>query len=178
MRQGGCSPQRGRFTTVVYDQRVMVADIRGPIDPGSRHIPLIAGSRRLAAELEEIAPPSEIARRLDCVARGVDFVDGAAGSVPPSWKDRMRALEMMIERQFGKMKSHVVVEGELGVKASIDARVAVFALDARDVEAALGDGLEQFRVMQAALVERAKEKVKLLTARREALLAGEDDDEE
>lgn len=139
----------------------------------------------LALELEALQPPPVLAARLDAIARGIDpdaVLDektGQRSQVPIPWELRLRAQMAILDRQIGKPKSHVVLEGSpdnpISVQARADIRVATFALDARDVDKGLpAAALDEFRAMQRKLVEAAKAKVKALTERAVELAEGDD----
>lgn len=126
--------------------------------------PKIAPARLLAAQIGETWTPEYTTSFLTQIARGVDpgAKDGDA-HVPPDWTTRRWAVSELLNRSVGKVKAHVVLEGGVDVKASVDLKVATFALDARDLDLALPEGsLDQFRAMQSALIKRAKEKVAAL----------------
>lgn len=146
--------------------------------------PQIAASRRVAAAIQEKWTPEVMTNWLLAVARGQDpddEPDGKTGrkrgGVPPDWTTRRWAVTQLIERGYGKLKSHVVLEGEVGVNAKVQADVAVasFALDAPTMLQVLGvERLAEFRAMQKQLVAAAKRKVAELAERAGAVRAGED----
>lgn len=134
--------------------------------PKSGHVgPKIAPARLLAAAIAEQWTPAYTTEYLTAIAQGRDpaAVVGVPGT-PPDWTTRRWAVGELLNRSVGKVKAHVVLEGGIDVKGSIDVKVATFALDARDIDLALPqDQLEAFRDAQRKLVQRAKAKVAALT---------------
>lgn len=149
--------------------------VRSPAGAGA---PVLGPSRQVALAIQERCPPAAVAEWFDLLSQGIDpnaTIDKESGKrtgfVPPDWNTRLKARLELVNRGYGKLKSHVVLEGEVGVNANVqvDARVAVatFALDARDIAGAMdARELGAFRETQRKLIAAAKRKVELLTAGR------------
>lgn len=138
-----------------------------PSKPGG----VLAPSRRLAMALEEICPPEKLAKRLDKWARGIDpDAKPGQGYAPIPYDIRFRAEAIRLERQVGKAKSHVVLEGN--VNHAVDARVTAFAVDIDTMRRVLGDKAEEFRELQDRLA-RATRKALKEKVREYAELTGE-----
>lgn len=118
----------------------------------------------LTREIEARFPPADAAEFLKNVALGRDPADPDKkdGGPPIDWAARRWAFCEILNRGYGKQKSHLVLEGDVGVavRGRIDQTIAISVLDGRDYLNALAPSeLDKYRETERKLLAAAKQKV-------------------